>query len=108
MMHLKCTRVQFKHMIRLCHLEQFKSDEALQDIKSPILALNELHSQALIFLIEYWKQLFSRVSSLTNNRGTPQTLNIVELSTIGEKAVAESANFMQKVMKVRHDSVGDL
>ena len=80
----------------------------MQEIKSPILAINELHSQALIFLIAFWKQLFSKVTTLTNNRSTPQTLNIVELATIGEKVVVESVNFMQKVMKVRHNSIDDL
>jgi len=61
-----------------------------------------------MFLITLWKQLFSKVTTLSNNRSTPQSLNIIELSMIGEKAVAESVNFMQKVMKVRHDSIADL
>ena len=108
MRHLKCTRAQFKNLVRLCNCEQFRSDEALQEIKSPILGLNELHSLSLIFLIERWRHLFSKVTTTSNNRSTPQTLNIIELSTMGEKVVSESITYMQRVMKVRHDTVADL
>ena len=52
--------------------------------------------------------MFSKVTTNSNNRSTPQTLNIIELSTMGEKVVSESITYMQRVMKVRHDSVAEL
>jgi len=53
----------FKNLIRVCSLERYRSDEALLDLKSPILALNELHAQTLIYLIELWKQHYNRLTT---------------------------------------------
>lgn len=60
---LKCTRHMFKNLVRVCSLERYRSDEALLDLKSPLLALNELHSQALLYLIELWKLNYSRLTT---------------------------------------------
>ena len=118
MRNLKCTRFQFKNLIRVCAMDQYQSDEALLDLKSPILALNELHSQALLYLIEVWKVHYSWLTTENSNANrksaaaamTPDnsTINIVELSQLSERVVIQSTDFLQRVMKVRYDSAVDL
>lgn len=115
---LKCTRHQFKNLLRACTLEQFRSDEALLDLKSPLLALNELHSQSLLYLIELWKVQYSWLTTDNSNANrksaaaamTPQngSINIVELSKLSEKVVDQSTQFLQKVMKNRYESAKEL
>ena len=117
MRNLKCTRQQFKNLVRVCTLDQFRSDEALLDLKSPILPLNELHSQALLYLIELWKVQYSWLTtdnSNTNRKSaaamTPHAgaINIVELSQLSERVVMQSTEYLQRVMKLRFDSTGEL
>ena len=48
-------------------MDQYQSDEALLDLKSPILAVNELHSQALLYLIELWKVRYSWLTTEHSN-----------------------------------------
>ena len=36
------------------------------------------------------------------------SMNIVELSQLSEKVIASSTGFLQKVMKLRHDSTAEL
>ena len=67
--NLKCTRHMFKNLIRLCSAERYRSDEALLDLKSPLLGLNELHSQALLYLIELWKLHYSSLTTQNSNKG---------------------------------------
>ena len=87
------------------------------DLKSPILALNELHSQGLLYLIELWKVHYSWLTTENSNANrksaaamTPDnsTINIVELSQLSERVVVQSTDFLQRVMKIRYDSAVDL
>ena len=98
----------FKNLIRLCTLEQYRSDEALLDLKTPILPLNELHSQALLYLIELWKLRYSELTTKHHTDGQQAGLNIVELSQMSEQVVLGSTVYLSKVMKIRSDSTAEL
>ena len=105
--NLKCSRFMFKNLVRVCTAERYRSDEALLDLKSPLLALNELHSQALIYLIELWKLHYSSLTTKNTSKGAavqgkksaagssaPGDLNIIELSQISEKVIEATTFFM--------------
>mmetsp|Transcript_10470 Transcript_10470/g.12370 ORF Transcript_10470/g.12370 Transcript_10470/m.12370 type:complete len:99 (-) Transcript_10470:167-463(-) len=97
----------FKNLIRVCSLERYRSDEALLDLKSPLLGLNELHSQALMYLIELWKIDYNNLMTKHSNKGpavqgkksaarssAPGDLNIIELSQISERVIQAATGFL--------------
>ena len=98
----------FKNLVRICASERFRSDEALLDLKSPLLALNELHSQALLYLIDLWKQHYSTLTTQHHNSAaamngkkksgvkaaTPDGINIIELSQMSERVITSATAFM--------------